>query len=80
MPMRTDLSTTYASYFAQNPAYKLFGDQASRTVEVPAGSNTVAEMQAFRDAWSDSVIFGKGDVKTSLDTAAKEIDKLAAQQ
>jgi multiple sugar transport system substrate-binding protein len=80
MPMRTDLSTTYASYFAQNPAYKLFGDQASRTVEVPTGSNTVAEMQAFRDAWSDSVIFGKGDVKTSLDTAAKEIDKLAAQQ
>ncbi|MDQ1553585.1 MAG: multiple sugar transport system substrate-binding protein [Microbacteriaceae bacterium] len=80
MPMRTDLATTYASYFSKNPAYKLFGDQASRTVEVPAGSNTVAEMQAFRDQWSNSVIFGKGSVKSSLDAAAKKIDQLAAQK
>lgn len=80
MPMRTDLASTYAHYFAKNPSYKLFGDQASRTVEVPAGPNTVAEMQAFRDAWSQSVIFGKGDVKSSLDSAAKKIDQLAAQK
>jgi multiple sugar transport system substrate-binding protein len=80
MPMRTDLASTYSDYFAKNPAYKLFGDQASRTVEVPAGPNTVAEMQAFRDAWSQSVIFGKGDVKSSLDSAAKKIDQLAAQK
>ncbi|WP_335589178.1 extracellular solute-binding protein [Frondihabitans sp. 762G35] len=80
MPMRTDLSTTYADYFAKNPSYKLFGDQASRTVEVPSGANTVAEMQAFRDAWSSSVIFGKGDVKSSLSDAAKKIDTLAAQK
>ncbi|RPE74219.1 extracellular solute-binding protein [Frondihabitans sp. PhB161] len=80
MPMRTDLATTYADYFSKNPSYKLFGDQASRTVEVPSGPNTVAEMQAFRDAWSDSVIFGKGDVKTSLDDAATKIDQLAAEK
>ncbi|MDQ1597116.1 MAG: multiple sugar transport system substrate-binding protein [Microbacteriaceae bacterium] len=80
MPMRTNLSTTYASYFAKNPSYTLFGDQASRTVEVPSGSNTVAEMQAFRDEWSNSVIFGKGSVKSSLDAAATKINKLAAQK
>jgi multiple sugar transport system substrate-binding protein len=80
MPMRTDLASTYADYFAENPSYKLFGDQASRTVEVPGGPNTVAEMQAFRDAWSNSVIFGKGDVKSSLDSAAKKIDQLASEK
>ena len=79
MPLRTDLSTTYADYFAANPAYELFGDQASRTVEVPPGPNTVQMMQAFRDAWSNAVIFGKGDVHEALDDAATKIDDIATQ-
>jgi multiple sugar transport system substrate-binding protein len=79
MPLRQDLPTVYADYFAANPAYVAFGDQASRTVEVPAGPNTVQMMQTFRDAWSKSVIFGEGDVKTSLDDAASSIDTLATQ-
>jgi len=79
MPFRKDLQTTYADYFAANPAYQAFGDQASRTVEVPPGPNTVQMLQAFRDAWSESVIFGKGDTKTALDDAAKKIDTIAQQ-
>lgn len=79
MPIRTDLASTYSDYFDANPSYALFGDQAARTVEVPAGPNTVAELQAFRDAWSSSVIFGKGDVDSSLKDAADKIDELAAQ-
>ena len=79
MPLRTDLSTTYADYFAANPAYEMFGDQASRTVEVPPGPNTVQMLQAFRDAWSNAVIFGKGDVHEALDDAAAKIDDIAAQ-
>ena len=79
MPLRTDLATTYADYFTANPAYELFGDQASRTVEVPPGPNTVQMLQAFRDAWTESVIFGKGDVHEALDNAAAEIDDIAAQ-
>lgn len=79
MPIRKDLQSTYADYFAANPAYEAFGDQASRTVEVPPGPNTVQMMQAFRDAWSESVIFGKGDTKTALDDAAKKIDEIAKQ-
>jgi len=35
MPLRKDVATTYADYFAKNPDYKLFADQAARTVEVP---------------------------------------------
>ena len=35
MPLRKDVSTAYASYFTANPDYKLFADQAARTVEVP---------------------------------------------
>ena len=79
MPLRTDLSTTYADYFAANPAYELFGDQASRTVEVPPGPNTVQMMQAFRDAWTNAVVSGKGDVHEALDDAAAKIDDIASQ-
>ena len=79
MPLRSDLATTYADYFSANPAYTAFGDQASRTVEVPPGPNTVQMLQAFRDAWSSSVIFGKEDPQTALDDAAATIDEIAAQ-
>ena len=37
MPLRKDLQTVYADYFTKNQAYKVFGDQAARTIEVPAG-------------------------------------------
>jgi multiple sugar transport system substrate-binding protein len=79
MPIRADLTTTFADYFEANPAYAQFGDQASRTVEVPPGTNTVAELQAIRDAWSEAVIFGKSDVKGALDDAAAKVDELAAK-
>jgi multiple sugar transport system substrate-binding protein len=79
MPIRTDLASTYSDYFDANPSYALFGDQAARTIEVPSGPNTVAELQAFRDAWSKSVIFGEGDVGSSLKDAASKVDELAAQ-
>ena len=62
MPMRKDLSTTYADYFTKNPSYKQFGDQAARTVEVPGGPNTVEMLQTLRDAYTKSVISGEGDV------------------
>lgn len=80
MPLRTDLQTTYADYFTKNPAYQAFGDQASRTVEVPPGPNTVEILQTFRDAWTNAVIFGKANVKDALDGAAKKIDTIAKQQ
>ncbi len=79
MPLRKNLQSTYADYFKANPAYQAFGDQASRTVEVPPGPNTVEMLQTFRDAWSNAVIFGKGDVKSALDGAATKIDKIAKQ-
>jgi len=79
MPLRADLQDTYADYFDANPAYQQFGDQASRTVEVPPGPNTVQELQALRDAYSSSVIFGKDDPHTALDEAAAKINEIAAQ-
>ncbi|MFC5930111.1 ABC transporter substrate-binding protein [Cryobacterium melibiosiphilum] len=80
MPLRDDLTTVYPEYFAANPAYEQFGDQAARTVEVPNVANSVAVWQAFRDAYSKSVIFGEGDIQTSLDDAAAEIDALVADE
>lgn len=77
MPLRQDLTDTYAGYFAENPAYEQFGDQAARTVEVPNVQNSVEIWQAFRDAYSQAVIFGEGDVSTFLSDAKTQIDQLA---
>ena len=79
MPLRQDLTGTYPDYFAANPTYEVFGDQAARTVEVPNVANGVAIWQKFRDAYSKAVIFGEGDLKQELEDAAAEVDKLANQ-
>ena len=79
MPIRRDLATTYQAYFAKHPAYRQFGQFASRTVEVPAGPNTVQQMQTFRNAWTSSVIFGHGSPSGALMGAASTIDTLEKQ-
>jgi multiple sugar transport system substrate-binding protein len=78
MPMRTGLPQTYAGYFAKNPAYKQFADQADRTVEVPSVPNSVAAWQAFRDSWTRSVISGNGDPNQALHQVAQKINGLVA--
>lgn len=77
MPQRPDLPTTYAEYFAANPSYTLFAEQAARTVEVPNVQNSVEIWQTFRDAYSSSVIFGTNDIPTAMSAAATTIDGLA---
>ncbi len=79
MPIRSDLPETYADYFAANPAYEMFGDQASRTIEVPAGANTVEMLQDFRDAYSKAVISGEGDLEEALNDAAEKVNALASE-
>lgn len=79
MPIRTDLPTTYADYFSKNPEYKLFADQASRTVEVPNVANSVQIWQAIRDNYSSSVIFGKTSVDDAIGKAAAKATDLAGQ-
>ncbi|KAA9149598.1 extracellular solute-binding protein [Microbacterium lushaniae] len=78
MPLRQDLSETYADFFEANPAYALFGDQSARTVEVPNVPNSVEIWQAFRDGYSRAVIFGEDDVQTFLTDGAEKVDELAA--
>jgi multiple sugar transport system substrate-binding protein len=79
MPIRQDLPTVYADYFAANPDYKTFADQASRTVEVPNVANSVEIWQEIRDNYSRSVIFGKSSVDESIKAAADKADELADQ-
>jgi multiple sugar transport system substrate-binding protein len=80
MPLRADVQTTYADYFSKNPAYKQFGSQAARTVEVPAGPHTVEMLQTLRDAYTKTVISGEGDVAGSLQSAADKVTQLAGQK
>ena len=79
MPLRKDVATVYSSYFTAHPEYKTFADQAARTVEVPNVANSIAIWQAFRDAYSSSVIFGKTSVDDSLKTASDKVTPLAGQ-
>ena len=79
MPLRQDVATAYPDYFAKNPTYKTFADQAARTTEVPNVPNSVTIWQTFRDAYSSSVIFGKSSVDESFKGASEKITGLAGQ-
>ena len=78
MPMRTDVATTYPDYFKAHPEYEAFADQASRTVEVPNVPNSVEMWQTFRDAYSESVIFGKMPIDQAFKDAADKIKTLVS--
>jgi multiple sugar transport system substrate-binding protein len=78
MPMRDNLPSLYGDYFKENPAYETFAEQAARTVEVPNVPNSVEIWQTFRDAYTEAVIFGRGDVRTAFDRAADKVTSLAA--
>jgi multiple sugar transport system substrate-binding protein len=79
MPLRENLETTYPDYFTAHPEYKMFADQASRTIEVPNVPNSVEIWQALRDAYTSAVIFGKTSVDDALSTAADKANELAGQ-
>ena len=51
MPHAHRRATVYADYFAKNPSYQLFAEQAARRGEVPNVPNSVQIWQTFRDAW-----------------------------
>ncbi|MCR2814046.1 extracellular solute-binding protein [Microbacterium sp. zg.Y1090] len=78
MPLRDNLTEEFADYFDANPAYAAFGEQAARTVEVPNVPNSVEIWQAFRDGYSEAVIFGETDVDTFLSDTATRVNELAA--
>ncbi|WP_134739254.1 extracellular solute-binding protein [Nocardioides sp. 503] len=79
MPMREDLAGTYPEYFESHPEYAVFADQASRTVEVPNVPNSIEIWQAFRDAYSSSVIFGEESVDDAVGAASDDVTELAGQ-
>lgn len=79
MPLRQDLAGTYPEYFEEKPEYEVFADQAARTVEVPNVPNSIEIWQAFRDAYSSSVIFGEGSPEEAFGGAAEEVTGLAGQ-
>jgi multiple sugar transport system substrate-binding protein len=78
MPMRQNLQQAFPDFFSKNPAYTQFGDQAARTVEVPAGPHTVEVLQTVRDAWTRAVISGEGDLQQALNAAADKVNGVLA--
>ena len=62
-----------------NPDYVPFAEQADRTIEVPNVPNSIEVWQTFRDAWSESVIFGDSDPHEAL-TSARRHDQRARRR
>lgn len=79
MPMRTGLTDTYGDYFAANPNYVAFAEQAEKTADVPSIPNSVEAWQAFRDEYSSAVIFDKESIDDFLGNAAAKIDDLVSE-
>ncbi|HEY2271937.1 MAG TPA: extracellular solute-binding protein [Jatrophihabitantaceae bacterium] len=80
IPMRTNIQTTYASYFKSHPAYATFAKLAAGVVEVPNVPNSVDIWQAFRNAWEKSVIFGNAGVDSTLAGTAHSVDDILVQK
>ncbi|WP_431280277.1 ABC transporter substrate-binding protein [Leifsonia poae] len=80
MPIRSNLATVFADYFAAHPAYKEFGSASERTVDDPTGPNTIAQLQALRDAYTKSVISGSGSVEDAFKAAADKINQLQTKK
>ncbi|MFG3662325.1 extracellular solute-binding protein [Streptomyces sp. NPDC047706] len=80
MPMRQDLLGAFPDYFAKNKEYEFFAEQAAHTIESPNVPNSVEIWQTFRDAYTKSVIFGKGDLNSAFKEAADEVEQLAEGQ
>jgi multiple sugar transport system substrate-binding protein len=79
MPVREHLATQFAGWFAKNPAYLPFADQASREVEVPNVAGSIDIWQAFRDAWTRSVVFGRQSPSSALHDAAAKTSKILGE-
>ncbi|MFD7439008.1 extracellular solute-binding protein [Streptomyces sp. NPDC059861] len=70
MPVRDHVEREFADWFAKNPAYRPFADQAGRVVEVPNVAGSIDVWQTFRDAWTRSVVFGRQSPASALREAA----------
>lgn len=78
-PIRSDISDIAAEYLAANPVLETFSESVPLTVDVPNIANATEIWQTFRDAWSEAVMSGQGDLAEVMQQAADEIDALAAQ-
>jgi multiple sugar transport system substrate-binding protein len=76
MPLRENLLASYPDFFAKHPLYKPFALQAEHIVEVPNVPGSIDIWQAFRDAWTKSVVFGEESTGTALRKASDRIGKL----
>ena len=79
MPMRLNLPTVYASYFANHPDYVQFADQAGRVVEVPNVENSTEIWQTFRNAWTSAVVFDDEPIDKAFADAAARANELLAE-
>lgn len=79
MPMRENLLSAYPAFFAENPSYKAFADQAERVVEVPNVAGSIDIWQAFRGSWTRSVVFGRQSTGSALHDAESRIRTILAE-
>lgn len=78
IPLRADVATAFAGFFEANEEFSGWATEGN-TVAVPNTLNSTEIWQTFRNAWSQSVIFGESDIAETMDAAAETISGLASQ-
>ncbi|MGO1234455.1 MAG: ABC transporter substrate-binding protein [Microbacterium gubbeenense] len=76
-PTRDDAAELAADYLAEEPFFEPFSTAVPLAVDVPTVDGVAEKMQVFRDAWSENVQSGSGELATAFEEAAATIDGIS---
>ena len=76
-PTRTDVDELAADFLASEPFFEPFSTGVPLAVDVPTVGGLAEKLQVFRDAWSQNVQSGSGDLKSAFEEAAQSVDAIA---
>ncbi len=76
-PTRTDVPELAADFLEQETFFAPFAAAVPFAVDVPTVDGLAEKMQVFRDAWSQAVQSGSGDLRSTFEQAATTVDGLS---
>lgn len=76
-PTRTDVNELAADFLGGEPFFEPFATAVPLAVDVPNVDGLAEKMQVFRDAWSQNVQSGEGDLEAAFEEAATSINGIS---
>lgn len=75
-PTRTDVTEIAADFLSENTFFQPFAASVPLAIDVPNVAGIAEKMQVFRDAWSETVQSGSGDLTSAFTDAADKVNDL----